>query len=62
MRTASTPARIARREVDIGCANGHSDLHRRGVDVAQLTEHPHPFLEFDERDDERQRAARHLRA
>jgi hypothetical protein len=29
-------------EVDIGCANRHSDLHVRGVDVAQLAEHPHP--------------------
>ena len=61
MRTASTPDPVVGREVDIRCANRHSDLHRRGVDVAQFTEHAHPFLEFDERDDERQRAARHLR-
>ena len=52
---------ITVREVDICCTHRHSDLHRRGVHIAQLTEHPHPFFEFDKRDDERQRAARHLR-
>ena len=53
--------RIPVGEVDIRCANRHSDLHGRRVDVAELAEHPHALFEFDERDDERQRAAGHLR-
>src|ERR1700730_5780992 len=49
------------REVDIRCANGHSDLDGGGVDVAELAEHPNTLFEFDERDHERQRAPRNLR-
>ena len=48
-------------KVDIRCADRHSDLHVGGVDPAELAEHPHALVEFDQRDDERQRAAGHLR-
>src|SRR5436190_21940467 len=48
-------------KVDIHCANVHSDLHLGWVYIAELTEHPHSLVEFDERDDEWQAATRHLR-
>ena len=51
-KEAARPLRpgVVGREVEIDCANGHSDLHLRGIDIAQFTKHPHPFLELHERD------------